>query len=83
MDVGKAKVVTYKANGSTATAALILRLDINEPASLFTDETKNILYSLKYEEFDKEVDEAVAKITYKFRSSVVRKCDPKDFVQQK
>lgn len=83
VDVGKAKVVTYKANGSTATAALILRLDINEPASLFTDETKSILYSLKYEEFDKEVDEAVAKITYKFRSSVVRKCDPKDFVQQK
>ena len=82
VDVGKAKVVNYKANGSTATAALILRLDINEPSSLFTDETKSILYSLKYEDFDKEVGEEVAKVTYKFVSSVVRKCDPKDFVQQ-
>ena len=79
VDVGTAKVVTYKAGGSTPTAALILRLDIHEPATLFTDETENILYGMKYDELDKEIQETVSGLTYKFKSSVVRKCDPQNF----
>lgn len=80
VEVGKAQVVTYKANGSTATAALILRLDIHTPESLFTDETKNIIRGAKYDEFDEEVKEAVKGLTVNFKKSVVKKCDPKNFV---
>lgn len=80
VEVGKAQVVTYKANGSTATAALILRLDIHSPESLFTDETKNIIRGAKYDEFDTEVKEAVKALTVNFKKSVVKKCDPKNFV---
>ncbi len=79
VEVGKAQVVTYKANGSTATAALILRLDIHTPESLFTDETKNIIRGAKYDEFDAEVKEAVKGLTVSFNKSVVKKCDPKNF----
>lgn len=82
VDVGKAKVVTYKANDTTLTAALILRLDIHDPQTLFTDENENILYALKQEEFNKEVDEAVSGLTVDFNDRIVKKCDPKDFVAE-
>jgi hypothetical protein len=65
---------------AAATAALILRLDINNPAKLFTDETENILYGMKYEEFDKEVKKAMAGKTIDLKASVVKKCNPKNFV---
>lgn len=80
VEVGKAQVVTYKANGSTATAALILRLDIHTPESLFTDETKSIIQGAKYDEFDAEVKEAVKGLSVNFKKSVVKKCDPKNFI---
>ncbi len=80
VEVGQAKVVTYKANGSSLTAALILRLDINEPATLFADETENILYGMKYEEFNKEVKEKIAKLDVKFKKSVLKDCDPRNFL---
>ena len=80
VEVGKAQVITYKANGSTAMAALILRLDIHTPESLFTDEAKNVIRGAKYDEFDKEVKEAVKGLTVNFKKSVVKKCDPKNFV---
>ncbi len=78
--VGEAKVVTYKAGGSTPTAALILRLDTNKPATLFEDENENIIYGMKYEDFDKEVDKRVEKIKLDLKKSVVSKCDPYNFV---
>lgn len=80
VDVGKAKVVTYKAGGTTETAALILRLDIHTPESLFTDETKNIIRGAKYDEFDKEVKETVKGLTVKFNKSVVKQCNPQNFL---
>lgn len=78
--VGTAQVVEYSANGSTPTAALILRLDINNPKELFKDETENILYGMKYEAFDKEVDKAAAKVTVELKKSVVNACKPENFV---
>lgn len=83
VDVGKAKVVEYKANGSTPTAALVLRLDINTPKELFTDSTENILNALKYEEFDKEVKEAAKAVNAEFKKSVVKKCKPENFLPEK
>ncbi|MBE6777987.1 MAG: hypothetical protein E7541_01215 [Ruminococcaceae bacterium] len=80
VEVGKAKVVTYKSGGTNLTAALILRLDINKPANLFADETDNIIRGAKYEEFNKEVQEAMKKVTAEFDSSAIDKCDPKNFL---
>lgn len=79
---GKAKVVTYTASGEkTPTAALILRLDINDPKTLFEDETENILYMLKYEEFDKEVTGVAANVPVELKNSVVKKCLPENFLE--
>ena len=73
--VGQAEVVTYG-----TTAALILRLDINDPETLFEDETDNILYGMKYEAFDEEVEKKVADITIELKESVVEDCTPANFV---
>lgn len=73
--VGEAKVVTYG-----TTAALVLRLDINDPKDLFKDETDNILYGMKYEDFDKEVEKKIEGITINLKQSVVNKCDPQNFL---
>lgn len=80
VDVGKAKVVTYKSGGTTLTAALVLRLDIHSPETLFADKTKDILYGMKYEEFNADVKKAMAEQTAQFKKSVVRKCDPQNFL---
>ncbi len=81
VEVGKAKVVTYKSGGSTLTAALILRLDIQKPSTLFMEKTDDIIYGAKYETFDKAVKEAMKKVEADFSSSAVNKCDPKNFLQ--
>lgn len=78
--VGQAKVVTYKAGGSTLTAALILRLDINKPDTLFADMTEQIIYGAKFEEFDKEVTKRVETLHAEFNKRVVKQCDPRNFL---
>lgn len=86
--VGKAAVVEYGGEEATddteatanTTAALILRLDTNSPDTLYTDSKENILISLKSEEFEKMVDEAVAALNITFDEKVLKKCSPKDFV---
>ena len=86
--VGKAQIVEYGGTEATAdkeatpntTAALILRLDPNQPATLYTDSKENILVSLKYEEFEKAVKDAVAALTITFDSKVQQKCSPKNFL---
>ena len=81
VEVGTAKVVTYKAGGKTPTAALILRLDINDKKlKLYEDSEETILQTLKYEEFDKEVTEATKKIQADFNESVIKKCKPENFL---
>ncbi|MBQ5840465.1 MAG: hypothetical protein IIW40_00760 [Clostridia bacterium] len=80
VDVGKAKVVEYKAGGSTNTMALVLRLDIHKPDTLFADKTEDILFGMKWEDFNKEVKEKMGKITVDLKKSVVKKCSPKNFV---
>ena len=82
---GKGEKVTYKAGGSTPTVALIERLDIHtdrngEKDGLYNDSIESILYELKYEEFDKEVDAAIAKMTIVFNEKVIAKCKPEDFL---
>ena len=83
--MGKGQVVTYKSGGTTPTIALIERLDIHtdrngEKDGLYEDSIESIIYELKYEEFDKEVDEIIASLTVVFNDKVVKKCKPEDFL---
>lgn len=73
---GQAKVVQYKAGGSTPTAALIVRLDTGKMDEVTSD---SILQTLKYEEFNEEVTKAADAVKITF-NKVVKDFDPKDFV---
>lgn len=84
--VGKGQVVEYKAGGSTPTVALIERLDIGtdrngKEGGLYEDSIENIIYEMKYEEFDKEVDTKMAALTIVFDEKVTKKCKPEDFLE--
>ena len=79
LKAGAAKIVEYKSGGSTPTAALILRLDINDPKDLYEDSKENILISLKSEEFEKMVKETIASISIEFNEDVLEGCSPKAF----
>lgn len=77
--IGETKVVEYKAGGSTPAAVLIQRLDPNKPAKVFVDAYEDILSSIKYEDFNKEVEKKAAELDITFNEKVVKKCDPKNF----
>lgn len=81
VDEGQAKVVTYLAGGSTATAALIGRYAplSGKGAVDLTEEHDNVLYYAKYDEFDKEVKEAAAKLDVKLNERAVKMCKPENF----
>lgn len=81
--VGKAKIVEYGGEDekNPTTASLIVRLDINKPASLYEDAVESILYSLKHEDFDKVIDETIDGISVEWNDKVIKKCDPKAFAE--
>ena len=83
--VGECKIVEYKAGGSTPTAALIERLDINKDdegkeGAVYDNAVEDIIYTKKYEEFNKEVLAAMAKLKVTFDEEVVEECQPKEFL---
>lgn len=83
--VGECKIVEYKAGGSTPTVALIERLDINKDdegkeGAVYENAVENIIYTKKYEEFNKEVLAAMAKLKVDFDEEVVEECLPKEFL---
>ena len=80
LKAGETKVVEYKAGGSTATAALIQRLDINKPKTLYDDSIENIIIALKSEGFTEEIEKAAKELTITFNKKVIEKCDPKSFL---
>ena len=81
--VGEAQIVEYKAGGTDNTAALILRLDPEEGTdreTYFEDNRENIIYGLKYEEFNEELKEYITTLDYTVDKTVEKKCRPKNFV---
>lgn len=75
--VGQAKIVEYKSNG-TATAALIVRLDIGKMEDSTADA---ILQTMKYDEFNEEITKAAEAVKITF-NKVVKEFDPKEFAAQ-
>ncbi len=81
---GEAKLVTYKAGGTTLTAAVILRLDPEKGEgyeNAFAESRQNILLGIKFEEFDKEVDAEAKKLTYTVNERAYKMCNPKEFAE--
>ena len=81
LKMNEMKIVEYKAGGSTPSAVLLQRLDPTKPAKVFEDAYEDILSSLKYEDFNKEVEKKAAELDITFDEKVVKKCDPKNFTE--
>ncbi len=86
IEVGKCEIVEYKQGGSTPTVALIERLDINKDdegkeGAVYENALENIIYTLKYEDFNKEVKAAMdaLKITFNTKVTGHKKCQPQYF----
>lgn len=79
VNVGDATIVEM-ASDSTPYIALIQRLNVYDPPELFENSVEDILYTLKYETFDREVEAAMAQLTILFDATVVRLLKPEDFL---
>lgn len=80
---GEAQLVTYKANGETLTAAIILRLDPEKGEgreTVFADSRQSILLGIKFEDFDKDVQAVADELKYEVNERAYKLCDPKEFV---
>ena len=86
--IGQAEIKKFTTTSGTPVLALILRMDPderekdydgddNKETDYFEEQRNDILYSLKYEEFDKEVKEYVAKMDVKVNKTALRKAEPK------
>ena len=82
------KIVEYKNSSGKATKALVLRLDPEadrgedkdgKAVDYFADQNKAILYQLKNEEFNKDVDAKIEKLDVDINSRAVNACDPYEF----
>ncbi|MBR7092837.1 MAG: hypothetical protein IKI50_06615 [Clostridia bacterium] len=85
--VGTAKIVQYKKNGTTKTAALIFRMDPTaeraDGVDYFADNRENVISSAKYKDFRTEMKAYAATLAKSFNKSAVRACDPKKFDEVK
>lgn len=79
--VGETKIVEYKAGGTTASAALIVRLDPNKPGKLYDDSYESILYSLKYEKFQEMVEKKADEVKIEFNQDVLDVCTPEQMME--
>lgn len=79
--IGEAQVITYKKGSTTLTAALVLRMDPEKGigAYKFEDERENVIYGIAFEEFNKEVEEVIAKLEVKENKRAIRMATIKDF----
>ncbi|MGI6264299.1 MAG: hypothetical protein ACOYJY_02405 [Acutalibacteraceae bacterium] len=77
---GEVKIVEYKANGTTDTMALVLRLDPEKAngADYFTNSHESVIYNARYETFDKMVQKVIDELKVDINSSAVKMCDPKE-----
>lgn len=86
--IGEASIQKFTTTSGTPILALILRMDPderekdydgddNKETNYFEEQREEILYSLKYEEFNKEVEAYIAKMDVKVNKKALRKAQPK------
>lgn len=88
VEIGKAKIVEYKKNGTTSTAALILRMDPRQQEGktedeILADSREDIIYGAKYEDYNKDIQKKVEELRGKttLDKTAIRMCDPKNFLK--
>ena len=84
--VGECKIVEVE-SGEVLYAVMIERLDPykdeeGNDSTLFEDSKKDIIYTLKNEDFTTELQDAVDTLKITFDKKVVDKCRPEDFVEE-
>ncbi len=77
-----AQIIEYTPTSGSLTAALVLRLNVEEQGgeNYYEDEHQRCIYGLRYEEFDKEVQEAADALTVTYNDRAISMCDPKNFL---
>lgn len=77
---GEAKIVEYKKSGTTATMALVLRLDPEKAngKDYYDNSYESILYNAKYDTFDEMVQKVIDELTVDISDRAVKMCDPKE-----
>ena len=83
VNIDEAKIVNYKKKGTSNTAALILRLDPSKKEgvdNVLEDSREDIIYGLKYEDYNKEMEDYIATLTVEVNDTAIRMCDPKKFL---
>lgn len=78
--VGEAKIVEYTSS-DVEYIALVYRLDTEEAGgeNYYEDQRDTILYGLKFEEFDAEVEALIATLSVDVNARAIKMCDPKEF----
>ena len=82
VDEGSAEIVEYKANGTTDTMALILRLDPEKANgdNYYENSHDGIIYNAKYESFNDMVETTADGLTVEINDRAIDMCDPRELV---
>ncbi len=78
--VGEVKIIEYTSE-DTPYVALVYRLDTEEAGgeNYFEDQRQTIIYGIKFDEFDAEVEALIDTLAVDINSRAIKMCDPKDF----
>lgn len=88
MSFGEAKIIEYSTDSGTKTKALVLRMDPEKdrgndadgnPVDYYANQRNTILYQLKFEELNTEIEEKVATLSVDANERAMKKCDPYEF----
>jgi len=76
-----AKIIEYTDSNDKTYIALVYRLNTEEAGGedYFEDQHDTIIYGLKFEEFDAEVEAVVDTLDVKYNNRAIKMCDPKKF----
>ncbi len=78
--VGEVKIVEYESEDKPY-IALVYRLDPEKVGgeNYFEDQRNTVIYGLKFDEFDKEVEALIDTMTVDINKRAIKMCDPKKF----
>ncbi len=76
-----AKIVEYTDSNDQSYIALVYRLNTEEAGgeNYFEDQHDTILYGIKFDEFDEEVQGVVDTLEVTYNDRAIKMCDPKNF----
>jgi len=78
---GENAVVEYTDENGTTYSALINRVNVEKAGGedYYKNQHDSVLYGIKFDEFDAEVETVVDTLEYSFNERAVKMCDPKNF----